>query len=679
MTFKTSGFDADPNRAPDRTSRFDLLANPFAVLGATSRSPLAELRTVADGDDARESAVRALSVPRSRLAAEVAFLPGAADVTGAVLDTLRHGERYDPAGLPPLAAANVRAHLCAAGLATDMDLSGLAAAAFTDDAVIGQIDADRLLAGMPPVQAAAFASEIDTLIDRHAAALVAAVSLNPDPAKCLADLLRGTPVQASPLLRRATAAWARQTTTALSRLGAAASVAVAAWSAQPSEATTAAVCALVRQWAALSLPQRLADAGAALDHAVTVRVIQPWRAAARQVADRGLPDLALPVAEMLADTFADLPGQAAALRVEARDYAGLLEERTLAAHLQQLRQLADRFAASPAGLQAALHKRPFGPQASGDAATLWNAFDAACAAATVSEAPWTMMQGLVTAVGGAHRLEGAAAARALQAGMALRAEQAGRAELAERLRAALRGLERAVALGDYEAVVAKVWTPWWLTPLKRQRILRAIRRTLPLVDDPGKRQELLAYQTRLRRRIRTGRIAALTVVLLVAVIGGVVDLDSDYAKHAPYRQGRPQALSILPAFPTPAPAPAPIPIPFAGPSPFAEPAPVQDMSPVPHFAFPTRTGERQPPLGLATLGSAELRWCVANDIRLDSAQAAATLTQGRGLEVLAADWHERCSEPAVRRGALAAMRAEVERNRPRLNGEGIAMLKADAP
>ncbi len=679
MTIQTSRFDAESGRGPNGTSRFSLLANPFAVLGATARTPLAELRVAADGDDAREAAAAVLSVPRSRLAAEVAFLPGAAGVTSAVLDGLRRGERPDAAGLPPLAAANVRAHLCAAGLAADTDLSALAAAAFVDETVIGQIDADRVLAGMPPVQAAAFASEIDALTDRHAAALVAAVSLAPDPATCLADLLRSTPVQGAPLLRRATAAWARQTTTALSRLGAGASVAVAAWSNQPSEATAAALCNLVQQWAALSLPQRLADASAALDHAVTVRVIQPWRLAAKQVADRGRPELALPITEMLADTFADLPGQAAALRDEARICKGLLEERALATLLQQLRQQADRIAASPAALQAALRKRPFGPSASGDAAALWAAFDTACAAATVSEAPYAVMQGLVTAIGGEHRLAGAATARALQAGMAMRAEQDGHAELAGRLTAGMRGLDRAVALHAYEAQAAKGWRPWWLTPIKRQGTLRAIRRLLPLVDDPGQRQRLLASQTQLRRRIRIGRIVAVAVVVVAAAIGGAVGLDDDYAEHAPYRQGRSRSLATAQDLSAAAPAPAPLPTPFTAPSPFAAPLPAQDESVVRHFVFPSHAGERRPKLGLAMLGSAELRWCVANDIRLASAQTAATPAQARGLEDLAADWQRRCNEPGVRRGELTAMRNDVERGRAQLNAEGLAILKTDSP
>lgn len=682
MTIETSRLDPEPRRASDPASRFDLLANPFALLGATSRTTLPELRAGADGDLAREAAAAALSVPRSRLAAEVAFLPGAAERTDAVLDALRRGERYDAAGLPPLAAANVRAHLCAAGLAAASDLSNLAAAAFADAAALGQIDADRILAGMPPVQAAAFASEIDSLTDRHAAALAAAVSLDPDPANCLADLLRRTPVQGSPLLRRATAAWARQTSTALSRLGAAASVAVTAWSARPSEAAAAGLCNLVQQWAALSLPQRLSDARAALDHAVTVRTIQPWRAAAKQVADRGSPELALPVAEMLADTFADLPGQAAALRDEARVCAGLLEERTLAPLLLHLRQTADRLGAQPDGLQAALRKRPFGPLASGPAATLWAAFDAACAAASVSEAPYAVMQGLVKAVGGEHLPEGAAAARALQAGMVARAEQDGHADLAGRLHAAMRGLDRAVALHDYDVQVAKGRTPWWLAPLTRRRSLRAIRRILPLVDDPGHRQRLLATQTQLQRRIRSGRFGILAVLVVAGAIAGAVGLDDDYAKKAPYRQGESRSLATvedLPAPAAPAPAPAPLPTPFAGPSPFAAPALPQDEPPVPHFTFPNHAGERQPALGLAMLGPAELRWCVANDIRLAGAQAAAMRDQARGLQDLSTDWHRRCSEPGVRRGDLAAMQAEVERGRARLNGEGLAILRTEAP
>ena len=685
MDSQTGRFEPETGRVSDRTDGFSLLTNPFAVLGVTSRTLLLELRAVAEGDDAREAAAAALSIPRSRLAAEVAFLPGASEVTGAVLERLRRGERYDAAGLHTLAAANLRAHLCAAGLAADTDLAGLAAATFVEPDIVGDIDADRRLAGMPAVQLAAFRGEIDSLTDRHAAALVAAVSRNQNPAKCLADLLRAPPVPGSPLLRRATAAWARQTSMALSQMGAAASVAMAAWTAQPSEATAAPVCTLVRQWAALSLPQRLADASAALDHAVTVRTIQPWRLAARQVADRGLPEYALLVAEMLADSFADLPGQAAALREEARACAGLLEERALAQLLLELRQQADRIAGAPSGLQAALRQAPFGPLATGDAAPLWAAFTAACAAAMLSEAPYTVMQELVTVIGGEHRLEGAAAALALQTGLAERAAQDGNAELAARLRAAMRGLQRAVALHEYESLSAEKWSPWWLAPLKRRRSLRALGRVLPLVDDPVQRQRLVAVQKQLQRRIRAGRIGALVLVLVAGTISAVVGLDDDYAKHAPYRQG--QAHSFAAASPVrppastfaPGPAPAPVPVPFSGPNPFADPAPVPDVPPAPHFAFPAHAGEREPQLGLAMLESAELRWCVANDIRLEGAQAAATPLQRRGLDVLADDWHRRCSDPGVRRGELAAMRSEVERNRTRLTGEGLAILRSNAP
>ena len=649
---------------------FSLLANPFAILGTAPNAPLAAMRPA---DDVQEAALRTLSVPRTRLAAEAAFLPGAADAAGPILDVLRRAEHVDASTLPPLAAANVRAHLCAAGLATDADVRGLAATVFASADVAAAIDADRVRAGMPPTQPAALTAELDTLADRHAAALVMAVRHASDPAGTLADLVRAAPVQGSALLRRATAAWARQTSMELSKLGAAAGIAVTAWCNQPSDATAAPLCRLVRQWAALSLPQRLADARSALDHAVTVRVIQPWRAAAMRVAEAGQPALALPVATLLAETFADLPGQAAALREEARRCAGLLEDQALEPHLARLRALVARFAAAPGGLQSALRKHPFGPRAKGDAGLLWAAFDAACAAAAVSEAPWAVMADLVRVVGGAHRLEGAAAARALQEGLAARAEQAGHTELAARLRAELRGLERAVATDDYERRIAKVWTPWWLLPLKRHFTLRALRRMLPLVDDPGERQRLLAYEAALRRKIRTTRVVVLSLTVIMAVIGAVVGLDEDYAANAPYRRADPQSYAAVPDVPklltVPAPAPAPIV--------FPDPLPV--IPPLPHFTFPAHAGEREPPYGVKTLASAELRWCVANDLRLQAAQAAATGTQSIGLSRLNADWHRRCTEPGVRRGDLDAMRAEQARSQTRLEMEGEAMLRTPSP
>jgi len=68
------------------TSKFGLTANAFAILGATPRTPNAELQELAAcaATPAAAAAARLAAVPRSRLGAEVSFLPGAADAAPAL-------------------------------------------------------------------------------------------------------------------------------------------------------------------------------------------------------------------------------------------------------------------------------------------------------------------------------------------------------------------------------------------------------------------------------------------------------------------------------------------------------------------------------------------------------------------------------------------------------------------
>ena len=280
------------------------------MLDATPRTPVAELFDLANTPEAA-AAARALSVPRTRLAAEASFLPGASDAAPEILAALRAGRRVDPVGLPPLAAANLRAHFCAAEQATADDVADLAYAmpAGADEALVTAIDADRAVAGMPPCQPAALAAEIEALTDAHAAALVTTCMAGTDPAGRLTGLLERGPARPSAILRRASAAWTRRTASALAGLQADASAAVSAWQARPDADTLRALEDAFRSWAALSRPQRLVDARAALDHPPTIRAIAPWRAAIRNVAQSGQNTIALPAARLLAALFDDLPGR----------------------------------------------------------------------------------------------------------------------------------------------------------------------------------------------------------------------------------------------------------------------------------------------------------------------------------------------------------------------------------
>ncbi len=711
--------DAASGNAAPRTSAtpgFDLLSNPFSTLGVSPRTPQSVLLAMPEPADA--AAMRSIAIPRSRLAAEVGFLPGAAPAAASdVLAALRRGDRPNLAPLPQAAKANVLAHLCAAGLATHDDPEALATLqpAPGDPALQAAIDADREAAGVPASQPAALVAEQAALAEQHAAALVASCRHGPDPALRLADLVRRA-VAGPPLafLRKAAAAWARQSTGRLADLEDEAADARAGLLKQLDALSAARLCGAMRAWAALSLPQRLADARAGLDHAPTLRSLRGWRATATRLSHDGRPDLALPLLQAMAEALADLPGEAAQLQDDVRACAGMLEQQTLEGLLAPLRTLAVRHAADPGPLAAALLRQPFGPRTTGAAAgaagELWAAFDAACAACITSEAPWTILRTLAGGIGGEHRRAGAATALALHRGLVARAQAAGFAGLADRLRAEQRGLERAAAIWTYLDLNDGFKSPW-ASPLRRRRVLSALRRALPLVDDPAERGVLLAEERKLRGAARAGWGGMAVLAGVVAAVAGAATLDSAYTRNAPYRHAPPQALIFngVPAASATglrdAPAPAPMPsmpvlpampaVPGATKAPAAErEAELQDLgplkAPVPdpagkgekrlgvdapvHAAFPVRAAEREPKRGAAFHTLLEVRWCLFNETRVDAAIYAATPEQAQAVRALARQWDADCQSYEAHRADADRVRAERSRITDQLQAEGRAML-----
>ncbi len=89
-----------------------------------------------------------------------------------------------------------------------------------------------------------------------------------------------------------------------------------------------------------------------------------------------------------------------------------------------------------------------------------------------------------------------------------------------------------------------------------------------------------------------------------------------------------------------------------------------------------RLAEEVPPVGTKlVLGPAQLRYCLAEDIRIEAARSA--LNQYLEWDVnrfnaMIDDYNSRCSDFRYRSGSLESARTEVERNRPTLAAEGRA-------
>jgi peptidoglycan hydrolase-like protein with peptidoglycan-binding domain len=100
-------------------------------------------------------------------------------------------------------------------------------------------------------------------------------------------------------------------------------------------------------------------------------------------------------------------------------------------------------------------------------------------------------------------------------------------------------------------------------------------------------------------------------------------------------------------------------------------------------AAPSRLSEELPPAGTnIVLSSAQLRYCLAEDIRLESAKAVvnnyidAHVDRFNGM---VSDYNNRCGQFRYRKGALESARSEVERYRADLQAEGRGRFSTGAP
>jgi len=100
-------------------------------------------------------------------------------------------------------------------------------------------------------------------------------------------------------------------------------------------------------------------------------------------------------------------------------------------------------------------------------------------------------------------------------------------------------------------------------------------------------------------------------------------------------------------------------------------------------AAPSRLPEELPPVGTNTvLSSPQLRYCLAEDIRLESAKAAVNNYIDSHVDRfngMVSDYNSRCGQFRYRKGALESARSEVERFRADLQAEGRGRFSTGVP
>lgn len=129
-------------------------------------------------------------------------------------------------------------------------------------------------------------------------------------------------------------------------------------------------------------------------------------------------------------------------------------------------------------------------------------------------------------------------------------------------------------------------------------------------------------------------------------------------------------------------APAPAYTPSEPPHSDAAPGPTRQppaVTPPP----PSRPAEDRPPVGTGiVLSNSQIRYCVAEDIRMTAAKSVISEYNEADVDRfngMVADYNSRCSSFKYRRGSLESVRAEVESTRAELEAEGRGRFLQASP
>ena len=582
---------------------FDLLANPFAILGLPGNATVSTISSRARelGTGEASAASRILISPRTRLTAELSFLPGATqDQADACLRILKEGGEPDLWPLAPIARANVLAHMASSGAATPSqlrDVVGMQESA--PPTAMEAVNRGRSDAGMPPAPPEMAEAALQALAGQHADALVDGLLAHGNGAELLTDFLRGSGGAVTPrsiFLRQCTAGWERAKASDVSRMLESAEALEATLREQPEAETARKLAGLVQELAAATRPQREAARLLGLPHELSLDARRRWQAVALNLNNRldAIPE-AVTVLEALASAFDD-PDD---LRDRIARNLQVCRERISAGEgTPQIGRLKKAIEAATAqhgefdrcGLVDG-HKTPSCPTM---VAELHDSFVAAAGSAT-SELPWSMLRGLTLLLHNDHNATTAAWSLTV-----LALAQANRNKAAAPMLAVLtadkQNLRAQLLQREFEIAIRS----------KRKGAMRTILAELiPLTDAPAEKSEY----AKLLRKLRSQAVVAYLKGGFWTAVAGMILLAVLNNEQAPVRTAAAPA-SFRPA-PISTPAPAPSPAPIVTPAPALAPA---AMQPVDRTAI-------QPPPGSSPVSISGLRWCRYQQVRADGAEA----------------------------------------------------------
>lgn len=570
---------------------FDLFVNPFAILRLAGNATIGAISSRARelGNGEASAASRILISPRTRLPAELAFLPGATqEQVDECLRTLREGGEPDLWSLTPIARANVLAHLASLGKATPSQLRDLVGMQEPAQATAMEaVNQGRSDASLPHALPEMADGAMQALASQHAGALVDGLIAHEKGAEFLSELLRESGNAVTPrgmFLRQCTAGWERAKFTDLSRIIESAEPLETALRDQPEVKLARRLATVIQELAVATRPQRQAARLLGLPHEPSLDARSRWQSLALDLNNRldAIPE-AVTVLEALESTFDDQDELQGRIVKNLR----VCRERVIAGEgTPGVRRLTTAIADATAKYwdfnQCGLVEGRKTPTCPASVVELYDSFLSAAKTAT-SDLPWSMLRGLTLLLHNEHNATFAAWSLTVLAIAQANLNRAG-APMLSLLTGDKRNLRTQLLQRDFDVAIRS----------KRKGDMRMIVAELAsLTDAPAEKAE---YAKILRKLwsdavfnyIKWGFWAAVAALMLIVFV---------QAQQTPTRR----VTAPITSRPAPATYAAAVPAPAV-------------MKPVDH----TTT---RPPPGNLPLSISGLRWCRYQKARANGAEA----------------------------------------------------------
>jgi peptidoglycan hydrolase-like protein with peptidoglycan-binding domain len=662
------------------SSAFDLLSNPFALLGVKMTADAREIEdafgdAVADEVAPEQDLQRArqvLMTPRIRLEAEVSFLldvdPGTVQE---VLKTLKSSvlapdaEAALSTKLHSLPRSNFLAHVHARVPADGSTLAALlqAQAAAAPGAVLDAINDAREAAGMVKVDREAVAQALRELFETQAKAVLATFT-NPDTAaeavtKAIEPLLRASDSALAERLDVFMSAYGQISDPELSRRLEAIRAACERLKESPKDPEPPE--SLIRNlhaWSGIGRPLQILEEHKGRDDQRAREVFGEVRDIYLWVAnEHGLHSLSGRILQAAIEVFARLPRASEQMAGDLEILQSNLAFEPFRPLVEYIQELKD----SLTFLDADLRRGGFGTEATGQAKRLFELFSAAVAGTKgtdLSDAPWVAIRDLAISLN--NDLDSPQGSLALLKGALY---YAGRHPPSQEVSDRLTSDKR-----DIEGIIAQRELMEHVKAGRRDQALVIVNKLLRDSQGPAEERDfLLKVRTGLehQRKQKSKRLVS-RLFWGVAAVGGIILFVANQ-NPSPTRTTYPPPSHTTPTSksdtlwpPTQSPG---VPRPSPTPSIPAQPESAEDMPPV---------GD-----GSRAFSASQIRYCLFQDARLDTIRAEVVENQDVDwFNAMISDWNSRCSRYRYQAGDMTAARSALAVKRADLEADGRRIAAA---